>query len=646
MNTNEAITRLVEADRAYYQTGSPVMTDAEYDALRAWVKKEEPDHPYFETIGHEPSSAWEKASHDIPMGSLDNVFTEEDFRKWTKRFPEGTKFISEPKWDGLSLDMIFDNSELIQGITRGDGFQGEDITANVARMRGTKAKKEASFTGSVRGEVMLSKENFDKINSILSEKNRYKNARNAAAGISRRLDGKFCSYLTVMSYDVTLSADTDEDKKIEYLSDELGLCASIYRSGDADEIVGIYERVKENRSDFPYGIDGVVIKACEYTIQEQMGATNNRPRSQIAWKFDPPGAITKLLGVTWGLGRTGVVTPLGHVEPVKIEGSTIKNVTLHNVAEIERLGIGIGDTVMIVKAGDIIPKIVSVIEHVGNPIEIPTACPDCSAPLDNDGIRLMCRNESCSSRVFFRIMNWVKVVSIDGLGESLVDKLFNSGEEEGSKTINGIADLYGLEASDIASLEGWGKRSAARIIDNIQTSRKIKPAVFLAAVGVPGISHKTAEDLFKRFETVNDVLSASAEDIAEMKGYSTTSAESITKNLGIYHDEIVELMEIVELINEEDLEGVLSGKSFCFTGSMSKSRKYYQELVKRHGGTNKSSVTKDLSYLVCNEDKGSLKLVNATKQGVSVISEKEFLDMAGEQIEMPDKKKIKNVPLF
>jgi DNA ligase (NAD+) len=583
------------------------------------------------------------------MGSLNNVFSEEEFKKWVSKFQPDMVLSAQPKLDGLSASLKYKDSNLIQAITRGDGTEGEDITDNVKLMRGIIPDK--SFSGTIRAEIMLSKQDFCKINSILPEKDRYKNARNAAAGISRRLDGKYCQFLTVMPYDIDIKngldiKPLDEDKKITVLK-ELGFCPPEQVIGLVDKIIWAYKGMMNRRESYPFGIDAVVVKVCDHNTQKTFGNVNNRPRAQIAWKFDPPGAITRLLDVTWEVGRTGVVTPLGHVEAVDIDGSTIKKVTLHNIAEIERLGIGIGDTVMLVKSGDIIPKITSVIEHVNNPIQVPDRCWMCGFFLENDHIKLICKNEGCPGRNFYRIMNWIKVTKIENFGEALADKLFNAGpEREGLFVLKSIYDLYRLTIDDIASVEGWGKKSAKTIVENINKTRTLKPSIFLTALGIPGISYKTAEDLLKAFGTVEGILNAKKNDIKVLKGYSDISSETITTGLKAYSSVIKHLLTVINL-TEQKAEGRLSGKSFCFTGAMSQPRNLYQEYVISNGGKNLSTVTKDLDYLVCNEDKGSSKSQKAKKYGIAIITEQQFLDMIDIPIEekTPDKK-IKSVSLF
>jgi DNA ligase (NAD+) len=354
-----------------------------------------------------------------------------------------------------------------------------------------------------------------------------------------------------------------------------------------------------------------------------MGSVGGRPKSQIAWKFDPPGAATTFLHETWDVGRTGVITPLAHLEPVKIAGSTITKATLHNVAQIKSLGIGRGDLVMLLKAGDIIPYIDEVIDHKGTPIVIPTHCPSCQSELDNDGIRLFCRNNDCPGQTFYRIMNWIKVTKIDDFGEALARKLQEIGK------FARIEDLYNLSINDISSIGGWGDASADKIVDNISNSKKLKPEVFLSAIGIPGISTRTAEELLKAFGTIQSLLGATVEEIAKLHGYSDVSATKIVSGLKKYHDEILGLLKRID-ISTQETGGKLDGLSFCFTGALSQPRSYYQNIVTENGGRNLSGVTKDLKYLVCNADEGSSKSLKAAKLGTKVINEQEFLALVGD----------------
>lgn len=648
MKTDSIVKKILDADKAYHQTGYPVMSDFEYDTFKKELKKIDPYHPLLAKIGHEPSLAWKKADHSIPMGSLNNVFSEQDFKNWSSRFQYDLKFVAQPKLDGLSISLRYKDSKLIQAITRGNGFEGEDITENALLMRGTYIK--GPFSGLIRGEIMLSKKDFEKINSTLPEDHHYKNPRNAASGISRRLDGKFCQYLIIMPYDIKTDNGVDikhlnEDEKIKKLKD-LGFSPPYQIIGDIRKMIWAYNEMKKRRKKYSYNIDGVVIKVCDYRTQEEMGMINNRPRAQIAWKFESPGAITKLVNVTWDIGRTGVVTPLGHVEPVDIDGSTIKKVTLHNIAEIERLGVGIGDTVMLIKAGDIIPKIIYVEKHEEDPIQIPFSCPNCEEKLKNDGIRLICLNENCSAKRFLQILNWIKVTGIDNFGESLADKLFNPIFKNEAK-LKSIYDIYQLTAEDIASLEGWGVHSANAIIKNIDKTRNLKPVIFLVALGIPNISHKTSENLLKAFGSVENILKIKEDDITALKGYSDISAAAIINGLKKHTDEIKKLLKIINL-SDDGNKGKLSGKTFCFTGVMSQPRSKYQEYVISNGGQNLPNVTKDLDYLVCNKDTGSSKTQKAKKYNTKIITEQEFLNMIeiSPYNSKPEKNKIENLSLF
>lgn len=358
-NITGYVEKLLEARKAYYETGHPIMTDQEYDALEETVRQQDPNHPLFDRVGQTPSTAWKKASHNIPMGSLKKSHVKEDFLKWAEKYKNET-LVMQLKLDGLSLSLIYEDSEFVQAITRGDGFEGEDISANVRLMQGFKQTLEVkAYYGAIRCEIVMERASFDKINSILPIDDRYSNPRNAAAGISRGLEGKFCRHLRLIGYDLAESLDEDEKiKKIKAMS--LDVPQQVI--GNYQEMVGAYETFRDLRDTLPFGIDGVVIKVNSHKIQEVEGSVQNRPKAQIAWKFDPPGAATVLQAVTWEVGRTGVVTPLGYVKPVEIDGSVISKVTLHNVAEIKRLNIGLNDTVMLVKAGDVIPKITGVLD--------------------------------------------------------------------------------------------------------------------------------------------------------------------------------------------------------------------------------------------------------------------------------------------
>jgi len=616
---------IIDAREAYYNSGHPIMSDQEYDSLIEMVKASEPDHPILSKIGHTPSSMWKKASHNMPMGSLEKVNTEEEFRKWASKYPS-QRFILEYKLDGLSVSLDYKDGQLVRGVTRGDGLEGEDITPNVLRMRDV-VKTISGFSGSIRAEIVLSKHEFNRINMSLPEKDRYSNTRNAAAGICRRLDGLYCDYLYVIAHD--LMGPHDEDRKIVILRDWgfMTACSKESWVGDIETIIKGYNETKAIRKSLPMDIDGMVVKVVSRDVQEKAGFTAKKPKAQTAWKFDAPSCASTLQKTTWELGRTGVLTPVGHIDPVTIDGSVIRKVTLHNIAEIKRLGIGIGDLVVVAKMNDVIPKILSVIEHRNNPIDIPTLCPICSTELINDDIRLMCPNDFCVAKEYNRILHWIKSMVIDQFGEALLDVLYESGK------VRHIKDLYALKDLDISSLEGWGEQSAGTIIGNIQKSLETTETRVLAALGIPTISDRTAEELIKVFGSIKDLMGVSRDQIASLKGFSDISADKIILGLTKYGPELIELVQLIKKPLQQSSNGILFGKSFCFTGAMEHPRPYYQGLVTENGGKNLSSVTKDLNYLVCNEDKGSTKSQKAAKYGIKIINEKEFLGMIGSMVQ-------------
>ena len=637
--TENIIEKLIEADRSYHNTGHTLMTDQVYDALKDTARKSHPDHPYFEKVGSVPESAWEKADHQIPMGSLEKVNSEEEFLKWAEKF-QGETFIIQPKIDGLSLSKRYEKGVFVQAITRGDGAIGEDITPNVRKMAGFKDNLNIDkIDASVRCEVILPRNDFNRINDTLDPEDQYKNCRNAASGICRRLDGKFSRYLVLMFYDLTMEMGLNEDAKIKTLSDN-GFNTVPFFIGSAEKIIEIFKEFKENRDNLAYNIDGMVIKINSWEKQNELGVVNGRPKGQIAWKFDPPGASTTLNRVTWETGRTGVITPLGYVLPVEIDGSTIKNVTLHNIAEIKRLGVCIGDTVLLVKSNDIIPKIIQVLEQGKNriPIETPTNCPVCDSLLVNNQVQLFCKNDVCQAKLFLRIMHFIKTVKIDDLGEALVDKLFEMGK------VKSISDIFTLKTEDIAGIEGWGEKSAVTIIGNINKFKKMDPIIFLAAMGIPTLSDKTSADLFNKYGNIHKIKAATIEEISAIRGYSTISATSIVTGLGSFWSEIEKTLAHVGL-KDINAGGVFSGMNFCFTGEMSHPRSFFQKIVTDKGGKNDSGVTKTTSYLVCNDNRGSSKSRKAEQYGVKLINEVEFMTLAGEEI-IQEKPKVITESLF
>lgn len=624
---NEYVKKLVSADAVYYNTGStPTMSDQEYDGLKDLVRSLDPDHPILSKVGDYPkASLWKKAYHQIPMGSLEKINSEEELDKWVSKNPDEI-LILQPKLDGLSLSLFYEDSKFVQAVTRGDGIDGEDISENVRRMGGFKEviDYDHPLTASFRCEILLPMEYLDKINSILPEKDQYENVRSAAAGICRRLDGRFSKNLQLQFYDVLLDEPLNEDDKIKLLR-SIGFPTVVYSIGSRNDITKAFNQLKDVRKKLLFQIDGAVVKINSAQKQEELGVVNGRPKGQIAWKFDAPGGVTNLHSVTFEVGRTGVVTPLGHVYPIEIEGSTIRRVTLHNLAEIVRLGVGIGDKIMLVKAGDVIPKITQVIESLGVKIQIPTHCPSCGSLLENNSIQLFCNSIVCPAKNHSRIMNWIKVVGIDNFGESTLNIL-----EEREK-VHCIKDLYALNLMSFFGVEGFGELSINKILQNIEKSRLLTLDKFLAGIGIPSLSTKTAMDLVENFKNIDDILKISVEDLCKIKGYSDISSNCIVSGLQSFEKEIRDLLSIISIGDKK--EGKLSGMSFCFTGNMEKPRSFYQGLVTKNGGKNDSSVTKTTTYLVCNEDRGSSKSMKALKMGVKIINTNEFINLVGDIVE-------------
>ena len=626
MDLKPIVDKILAADAAYYGTGCPIMTDQVYDAYKETVRSAEPDHPVLAKVGHPPSGAWKKVVHSIPMGSLDKVHSYAELVSWASKYPD-QKYSMQYKLDGLSLSNDYENGYFERGMIRGDGIEGEDISDNIRLMQGYKAVVPFKFSGSIRVEAVLYKADLDRLNTILSEDDRYENCRNAAAGICRRQDGRFCQYLHLIAYDAIGSIQgrdiedgLDEDLKLGLLT-EFGFDVPKEWVGDLRALQQAFEGLKVQRKSLPMDIDGTVVKVCSKEVQASAGSSRGRPRAQIAWKFEAAGAATTFIEETWEVGRTGVITPLAHLEPVRIEGSTITKATLHNIAEIARLGIGRGDIVMVVKAGDVIPKITEVLEHRGQPIEIPTHCPGCNNALINDGVKLRCPNDSCAEKNFFRILNWIKVTKIDQFGESLAGALSAKG------SLSRIEDIYCLTREQISELDGWGVSSAAQVMQNIDAKRCLPAPIFLAGIGIPSISERTADKLLARFGSIEALFSATEGDVACLPGFSDISAQKIIVGLRKFEPEIKALLIKVKVTASGS--GPLAGQTFCFTGAMSQSRSTYQKMVVQNGGKNLSSVTKDLTYLVCNEDQGSGKSKKAKEYGTKVITEQEFLALVG-----------------
>ena len=624
--------KLIVKYQTSYYNGEGEISDAEFDALWDELKALDPANKILQRVGAD-SGNFEKAQHIMPMGSQEKAANPEDFLAWAEKH-QYDQYLVEYKLDGASLELQYENGYLVRAVTRGDGTIGDDITENAKKMQGVniaiyKDGKLLPFTGGVRGEVIMThqvhKEHF-------SDK---ANCRNAANGLMKRKDGKGCEYLTLITYDA-LARDgktyfTNEQEKIRWLMDCNFNVVRLVICRDAQRVIAYRAKVMEERKNLEYDIDGLVVK--ESTINYE-DASRARPDRQIAFKFSLEEATTVLRKVEWSISGA-TYTPVAVFDEVELNGTKVQRASLANPDTMRKLGVKIGSHVVVVKRGEIIPKIESVVEEKDlqtQDVEFPEVCEVCGSPLTDEGSRLYCPNKACSKRILHQLLKFQQTADIRDFGETLITSLYKDGR------LKSISDIYSLSVEDLIpyflneeSMEAE-KRSlgAEKVYKSIQAHKELSLSVFLAGFDIEGFGETLAEKLIQSgYNTLEKLLNASQEQIAQVYGFAQIMAKNIVQGLAENAEEMRYLVNNGIITIKNSSGGKLSGKSFCFTGELvTMKRQDAEKLVKENGGACKSSVTKDLSYLVTNDTaSGSSKNVKAASLGIPVINEEEFLSL-------------------
>ena len=624
--------KLIVKYQTSYYNGEGEISDAEFDALWDELKALDPANKILQRVGAD-SGNFEKAHHIMPMGSQEKAANPEDFLAWAEKH-QYDQYLVEYKLDGASLELQYENGYLVRAVTRGDGTIGDDITENAKKMQGVniaiyKDGKLLPFTGGVRGEVIMThqvhKEHF-------SDK---ANCRNAANGLMKRKDGKGCEYLTLITYDA-LARDgktyfTNEQEKIRWLMDCNFNVVRLVICRDAQRVIAYRAKVMEERKNLEYDIDGLVVKESAINYED---ASRARPDRQIAFKFSLEEATTVLRKVEWSISGA-TYTPVAVFDEVELNGTKVQRASLANPDTMRKLGVKIGSHVVVVKRGEIIPKIESVVEEKDlqtQDVEFPEVCEVCGSPLTDEGSRLYCPNKACSKRILHQLLKFQQTADIRDFGETLITSLYKDGR------LKSISDIYSLSVEDLIpyflneeSMEAE-KRSlgAEKVYKSIQAHKELSLSVFLAGFDIEGFGETLAEKLIQSgYNTLEKLLNASQEQIAQVYGFAQIMAKNIVQGLAENAEEMRYLVNNGIITIKNSSGGKLSGKSFCFTGELvTMKRQDAEKLVKENGGACKSSVTKDLSYLVTNDTaSGSSKNVKAASLGIPVINEEEFLSL-------------------
>ncbi|OQP02893.1 NAD-dependent DNA ligase LigA [Geobacillus sp. 44B] len=640
----------------YYVLDRPSVPDAEYDRLMQELIALEEQYPEFKTkdspsqrVGGQPLDAFQKVEHRIPMLSLANAFHEGDLRDFDRRVRQevgdDVAYVCELKIDGLAVSVRYENGYFVQGATRGDGVTGEDITENLKTIRSLPLRLKEAVTLEARGEAYMPKASFERLNEQRKQRGEelFANPRNAAAGSLRQLDPKIAAsrHLDLFVYSLANAEELGIDSHsaaLDYLqtlgfkvNPERRRCANI------DEVIRFVSEWHEKRSHLPYDIDGIVIKVDSFEQQEQLGATAKSPRWAIAYKFPAEEVVTKLIGIELNVGRTGVVTPTAILEPVRVAGTTVQRATLHNEDFIREKDIRIGDSVVIKKAGDIIPEVVSVVldRRTGQevPFAMPTHCPECGSELVRfEGeVALRCINPKCPAQIREGLIHFVsrQAMNIEGLGEKVISQLFREG------LIHDVADIYRLTKEQLINLERMGEKSATNLLAAIEASKQNSLERLLFGLGIRYVGAKAAKVLAEHFETMDRLQNATKEELMAIHEIGEKMADSIVAYFA--KPEVKELLNELRAygVNMEykgpktpkagDVDSYFAGKTVVLTGKLeSLSRNEAKEKIEQLGGKVTGSVSKNTDLVIAGADAGS-KLAKAKQLNIEIWDETRFL---------------------
>jgi len=655
---NELKDLLIRANRAYYQEAQPFISDREFDeALNELRKLEEKfgllteDSPT-QRVGGEPSSIFPTVEHPQPMLSLDNTYNEEELKDFDRRVKDilgDTHFTYavELKFDGASIRLRYEDGDLILGATRGDGAQGDDITKNIRTVRDIPLKLSPQFnqTLEVRGEAYMEKEAFVRLNEYRDEQGlpAFANPRNSTAGSLKMQDPREVSRRPIrfFAFDLILpEADNSRThaEKMSLLSDMgIPVCDYFKVCSTIDDVFSTIERWKTVRKDLPYETDGVVIKVNEEKYHEELGTTSKFPRWAIAYKFKAEQAATLLESITLQVGRLGKITPVAELKPVQLAGTTVKRASLHNEDEILRKDIRPGDTVVVEKAGEIIPQVVSVVnpgrEGRAEPFSMPENCPACGEKLVKlgDEVAWRCVNPECPPQVRERVAHFASrdAMDIEGLGEAVVEQLITEG------LIKTYADLYTLTKDELLPLERMAEKSAQNLIEAIAKSKEQPLEKLIYALGIRFVGKTVAKDLARHLASVDAIMEADAEEMTAIESIGPKIAESVCSFFSSEKNrKLIERLREAGLTftfeKEEAVSSVLEGKKLVLTGSLpTYTRKEAKTLVEKHGGKTTSSVSKNTDYLLAGDSPGS-KYDKAVKLEIPILSEEDFKKLIGE----------------
>ncbi len=629
---------------AYYVLDNPVASDEEYDKLYHEIMDFEKANPSLVDadsptlrVGGIVRSEFSKAKHIKRMWSMEDVFSLNELEEWVKRVEKNAgavRFFCEPKFDGASMNLLYDKGKLVRAITRGDGVEGEDVTDNVKTIRSVPLAIDYQELIEIRGEVLIKKDDFEAINQerLSTGEPLFANPRNAAAGSLRQLDSSITAKRRLFFYPWGIGENFLESSSLfdnmSFLY-SLGFLEPPYRQrcNGIDDVEEFYQMLISKRDDIPMMMDGMVVKVDDIATAEELGYTVKYPRWMCAYKFPAVEKVTKINDITLQVGRTGVVTPVAEIEPVNIEGAMISRATLHNFDEIERKDIRINDSVIIIRSGDVIPKIIKVLEdrRDGNeqPVKRPTICPTCGMELLDEGTLIKCQNLDCPDRVVNSIIHFARKgsMNIEGLGSKIVELLVKEGK------VKHILDLFSLKYEDLEDLEGFKSRKINNLLEAIASTKGAPLAKVLNALGIEHIGEVASKALAKKFGL--GVVDASHDEVIGIDGFGVEMANSLLEFMRVNRDVVLKLFELIEPtveITTVAKDNPFKGKTVVVTGTMSVSRDEVKAFLENLGAKVSSSVSKKTDFVIYGEDAGS-KLDKAQSLGVATLSEDEMREV-------------------
>ncbi len=648
---------LEQANVEYYVLDAPRLSDAEYDRLLRELKQIEQEHPELQTpdsptlrVGAEPSPQFRKVEHLAPMLSLDNAFNEEELVRWEERNARlvsevrSAGYTCELKIDGAAVSLLYEDGVFVRGATRGNGVLGEEITANIRTIREIPLRlkgRNIPYRMEIRGEIYMPFSGFREMNEKRAANGEptFANPRNAAAGSLRMLDPRVTAErpLRFFGYQIQLAPEAARTMVIHsqeealQLIQEWGLPVNPLRANASSlaDVLDFARRIEQTRGDLDYAIDGVVVKVAQIRLWDELGTVGERePRWAIAYKFAPDLATTVLKAIEINVGRTGSLNPYAVLEPVEIGGAMVKLATLHNFEDIARKDLRVGDTVLVKRAGEVIPQVVSPLtdQRTGKekPFEPPTHCPACGTPVERpaDEVMIYCPNTSCPDRIYWSLVHfvWQGAMDIRGLGERTIEQMLDRG------IVRDVSDLYHLTKADLLQLDGFADVSAQKLLDSIEASKKLPLSRVLVALGIRHVGVHAAQILARHYRSMDALMKASVDEFANIHGIGRTTADALAGFLAEPRNRaVIERLAAAGVNMQEEATQLdhapFAGLSFVITGTLpGLSRKEATQFVESRGGRISSSVSKSTDYVVVGDDPGS-KFEKAKQLGVRIIDE-------------------------